>query len=130
MSDPVLIRLVPMREDNDCVIGVLASFLGTTYEDALRAAMLVAPTMKKEGYTTRQIQRIAAYLDHPLVYHRSPQRWNIATSTGILMFQDHVVILWRGSIWDPNGSLWSAHHYLTHYNYVPLGLFTLKKDST
>jgi hypothetical protein len=128
-SEPAFIKLIPMREERDCVIGVLASFLGASYEDTLRAAMLAVPNMRKDGYTSDQIRRIAANLDHPLVFNKSPKRWSLDSSIGILMFRDHVAILWRGSIWDPNNTLWQAQHYLTHYNYVPLGLFTLKKET-
>ena len=128
-SEPAFIKLVPMREEKDCVIGTLASYLGASYEDTLRAAVLVVPNMNKVGYTTPQIQKIAAQLGRPLVFNKSPKRWNLKDSIGILMFRDHVAILWKGNIWDPNNTLWQAEHYLKHYSYEPLGLLTLKKET-
>lgn len=128
--EPAVIRLVPMREDNDCVIATLATFLGASYEDTLRAAVLAVPNMRKEGYSTAQIRKIAKNLGFTLRLNKSGARWTLQDSVGILVFHDHVAILWKGNIWDPSSSLWKAEHYLAHYNYVPEGLLTLKAEKT
>jgi hypothetical protein len=103
------------RRSHDCGVAALASFIGTTYEDAFVAAAAASPHfVKQQGLTIPELMRMSAAFGRPLVklhwrrvdvdehvgilginWHKS--QWKRHGSTG------HWVILRAGTIIDPSG---------------------------
>lgn len=120
------IKLVPAREKSDCAISALATYLGETYENVLREAARVAPaSTDNSGLTSHEIKKVAAALGKPLKWRKKVK---LNTDCGILDLENHVTILWKGVVFDPDGTLWDVHDFLVSYRFTPLGIFTFKDE--
>jgi hypothetical protein len=118
------IKLIPGREDSDCAISCLATYLGETYENVLREVARVAPDNDDtSGLSTHEIKKVAAALGHPLKWRK---KVNLNYDIGILEVEEHVCVLWKGVVFDPDGHLWDVHDYLEAYRFHPVGIFTFK----
>jgi len=108
-------KIHAQRRSHDCGVAALASFLGTSYEEAFLAAVLVSPTfLRRDGLSIPQMLKMAEAFGRPL--RRVPwQRVDLEEHTGILGVnwhrsvwkhhgcQGHWVVLRRGTIIDPAG---------------------------
>jgi hypothetical protein len=105
-------------------VAALASFLGTSYEDAFLAAVMVSPTfLRRDGLSIPQMLKMAAAFGRPM--RRVPwQRVDLEDMSGVLGInwhrsmwkhhgcQGHWVVLRRGTIIDPVGP---SHDDATDY---------------
>lgn len=97
------------EEGADCAIICLAFYLGEPYDDVLRVVSVVDTKHKgKRGLTTRQIKKVAEAMGHPL---RTKRHINFDDDYGIIMFQDHVVVLRNGLIFETNGMVYDYQDY-------------------
>jgi hypothetical protein len=122
--DDSVIRVVLQRHEWDCTIACLAMLLGVDYESALVACATIKPACC-EGLYLYEIQAAAEELDAPLKLRRA-RRFNLDEDTGILHVFNlksatyHVVILWRGTIIETDGTLWDdSSTYFASKGYRP-----------
>lgn len=122
---PALVtRIEHGREDADCAVATLAMYLGRTYEDVLRVVSRVdRRDAGKFGLFTEQIQAAAKRLGEPL---RLRPTFDLEEDYGILVFHDHVNLLRRGQILEPNGTVWDADDYCALYG-GPVGLLVARE---
>jgi hypothetical protein len=108
------------QQGNDCAVVALATYLGFTYEAVLVALVRAADVPGNEGLTHRQILATATRLGAPLRYRK---RIRLDTDFCILDFPEHVAMLRRGLLWEPDGVVWDVHDYLRHTGLAPVGGF-------
>jgi hypothetical protein len=126
VSKKLAIKLIPGREDSDCAISCLATYLGETYENVLREVARVAPDNDDtSGLSTYEIKKVAAALGRPLKWRKKVK---LDYDIGILEVEEHVCVLWKGVVFDPDGHLWDVHDYLEAYRFTPVGIFTFKDE--
>lgn len=123
---PALVtRIERGREEADCAVATLAMYLGRTYEDVLRVVSRVdRRDAGRYGLFTEQIQAAAKRLGEPL---RLRAAVDPEEDYGILVFHDHVNLLRRGQILEPNGTVWDYDDYCTTYG-DPLGLLVARES--
>lgn len=131
MPAAIATRLVPGRERNDCAISVLAMYLGVSYEDVLReVAVRDRPYQGRQGLRLNEIVRVARALGTPLERHR---KFDLSNAYGILSLPNHVVLLRRGMVIDPEiggGSIWEVDDYLHAYHVRPGYLLTASGEES
>lgn len=129
MSLP-FVELVLQRSKGDCGVAALAMLLGRTYEDVLSAAVTKRNAKPHVGgMFTRQLQRIARRLDARLLLRRA---WDLEVSCGLLTverteklpdeFQQHLVLLKFGLVFDTDGSVWEPETYFAQHGFKPVSL--------
>jgi ABC-type bacteriocin/lantibiotic exporter with double-glycine peptidase domain len=113
----MITSLVLGREANDCAIASLAMYLNHSYEHVLRAVSQTDGIRGGEqGLFMRQIKKAAKLLGQPLHLHK---KFDWESDYGILMFDDHAVVLRNGLIIDPDGSMWEWDDFVSEYGYTP-----------
>lgn len=108
------------REPKDCAMVALSTYLSKSYEDVLRAVTEVDRRYKgKSGLYVTQMRRTAKELGYSL---KTRKAVDFHEDYGILILDNHVVILRNGLVFDYDGSVWDVDDYLAHYGYTPEGL--------
>jgi hypothetical protein len=104
-------RVIVQREQSDCGVAALASYLGMSYEDVLRAVAVEDRNQGRCGLWVRTMKRIASILGHTLRQRRAID-WE--DGYGLLLLPDHVVVLRNGLVFDGDGTIWDADAYLSN----------------
>jgi len=117
MSNLSLFKPVLQRGPCDCSIAVLASLTQQSYEDVLVQAVLLRPTVLKEGLFSTQIIEIAKGFGVTL--KRRTRRIDLEEMSGILELRrpdgtEHVALLTNGLLFDgaDDGNVWDIETYL------------------
>ena len=98
-------------------MAALATYTGKTYEETLRATMVVVPNYDGAcGLLVTQMRAVAKALGCPL---RKRRVVDTDEDRGILVLSDHVVILSKGTIINIDGTVWDADDYLRAHDYAP-----------
>jgi len=120
------VKIRAQRRSNDCGVAALASYIGTTYEDAYAAAVVMSKGfVRGQGLSIPDMMAIAEVFGRPLKKVHWRRVDLDGDSTGILGInwhrstwrihgcQGHWVVLRRGTIIDPSGgACYDAHEYL------------------
>jgi hypothetical protein len=131
---PPILRVVCQREPHDCGVAALATYLGLSYEDALRGATLIDKHYGKGGLYLTQMMQLARGFGFTL---RQRRRFSLEDDEGILRVMPvkgklaHFVVLKAGLIFDLNGgTVWDADAYVRSEPIVtPTALLTLAGPS-
>ena len=120
-TESPVIQVIAQRTDSDCVIAVLAMYLGLSYEDVLTAAAQIDQKAHRRGLYLPQIEKTAKILGVKL---RRKKSWDLETSEGILSIEgktySHVVVLKAGLIFDTNSCVWEPSVYFLNEHYIPM----------
>ncbi len=128
---PPILQIVCQREPNDCAIAAIATYLGASYEDVLRASMLVDKRGARGVRYISQIKTIAAGFGVTL---KARRKINLDEDEGLLRVilkksrDAHIVVLKRGLIFDTNGRVWDHEVYLATASARPTTLLTLEGE--
>jgi hypothetical protein len=109
MSAAAVVRVVTQREANDCGIVALSMYLGATYEDVFRVAVVSDDTQAKGGLWATTMIAIAKTLGHRL---KRRKRIDWKGDYGILRLPDHCAVLRNGLVIDCDATIWEAEAYL------------------
>lgn len=119
MDDSPIFRIVLQRHVGDCAAASLGMLLGVSYERALMALAPDCPGVLTRGVWGKDLPPAAERLGYRL---RRRRRYDIETDFGILIVKSaksndwrHMVILRRGEIADPDGSIWEVETFVRHY---------------
>lgn len=109
MQQPVFIKVCAQRHDSDCALCCFVMLCGISYEAALVAIGHVDQKLATNGLYFTQIRRAAAQLGIKLQSLKKGT-YDPQNSVGILGVrfkdkQEHAVLLFRGTIIDPDGGL-------------------------
>lgn len=119
--------MAPARrhKENDCALVALATYLGRPYTVVLEACLLARGHNGDDGLSRGDITGTAAWLGVRLRYVREV---NLDRDFCILDLSQHVAVLRRGLLWEPDGAVWQIHDYLRLESLTPLGAFVRAED--
>lgn len=122
MSAAAVNRIESRRRSNDCAIWCLSVYLGIPYERVYAAVAQRIKTRGDDGLTTAQIKRVAQVLGVRLRVQGNP---DLSDDYGILLLDDHVVVLRNGLVFDTDATVWDVDVWLKHHGYTCLGLLVV-----
>jgi hypothetical protein len=105
-------RIESRRQSDDCGVWALAVYLGIPYEVVFEKVVKIDRFKGKRGLTTPAIQRIAKALGHPLELRRRP---DLSDEYGMLLVEDHVVVLRNGLVFDTDATVWDVDAWFHHH---------------
>jgi len=127
---PPFIKLVNQRHSADCSVACLAMLTGTTYEESLLA--IGTPKVFEKGVQLQEVRDAALALGHRVKLHRRVRLeddWGILAVRSDRWRNDHLVMLFNGSIYDASDQgWWEADDYLKFNRGRILSLLTLPRD--
>lgn len=113
MSAPVN-RIESRRQSHDCAIWSLSVYLGQPYERVCEKVAALFADRGESGLTRQQMQRTAKALGVALVIKRVP---DLSDDYGMLIVEDHVVVLRNGLVFDTDSTVWDVDDWLRHNGY-------------
>ena len=104
-------RVVVAREAADCAIASIATYLGVTYEDVLRAVVREDTAEGRAGLTTEEMIAVSGRLGTVLRFVPRKAIEEIEDVYGIALWRDHAAVVRNGLIVEVDGSIWEFEVY-------------------
>lgn len=109
------------REEDDCAIAAIATYLNQTYEDVLRVVSEVDKKNKgKKGLFPAQLRKVCAHFG---VNVKKSRGLHILDEYGLLWMPGHVAVIRNGLLFDADGSIWDVEDYLKHHGVEEVSLY-------
>lgn len=122
MSAPVN-RIESRRQSHDCAMWSLSVYLGMPYERVCEKVAALYRDRGESGLTKAQMQKTAQALGVALVGKRKP---DLAEDYGMLIVEDHVVVLRNGLVFDTDATVWDVDDWLRNNGYSCCALLVTK----
>lgn len=109
------------REDGDCAIAAVATYLNQTYEDVLRVVSEVDKKNKgKKGLFPAQLKKVCAGFGVNL---KKRTGVNLQEDYGLLWMPGHIAVIRNGLLFDADGSIWDVEDYLNYHEVEGVSLY-------
>lgn len=119
-----VLRLQPTHEAHGCAVVALATYLGRSYEDVIRAATLVDKCNHgTQGLTTPEIKRVAASFGVTLTKTKA---WDHEHDRGLAVFPDHLALVWNGLLFDVDHTIWAFEDFCAAQGYEQAKVWLLR----
>lgn len=118
-------RIESRRQSSDCGVWALATYLGIPYEQVFSKTVRLDKRKGEDGLTVATMQRIAKSLGHPLDFRRRVE--DLHDEYGIMLVEDHVVVLRNGLVFDTDATVWDVDSWLHVKEYTCCGVLAAKE---